>query len=239
MKSALLAISALACICVGITQGSFDYCSLGRDHTLCQYQGVSPQCPKLISSGLSPAAQKAILDKHNQLRRKVANGKQKGQPSAANMREMVWDSELAKIAQRWAEQCISGHDRNRRKSDGTSVGQNYAMSGTTAQLNQRMMEKSAVDGVQNWYNEVKIFNPNTINPFRFSPGIGHYSQVVWASSYQIGCGFVAYQKGRFNQMITICNYAPAGNMIGGTMYIKGRACSKCPKGTKCNNGLCA
>jgi len=239
MKCALLAISALAFICVGIAQGSFDYCSLGRDHTMCQFQGVSPQCPKLISSGLSPAAQKAIVDKHNELRRKVAKGKQSGQPGAANMREMVWDSELAKIAQRWAEQCITGHDSNGRKSDGTSVGQNYAMSGRMAQPNQEMMEQSAVNRVQRWYNEVKLFNPSAISPFRGSSATGHYSQVVWASSHQIGCGFVAYPKGRFNHMITICNYAPAGNMGGATMYIKGKACSKCPQGTTCNDGLCA
>ena len=32
------------------------------------------------------------------------------QPEAANMRQLTWDNELAKVAQRWANQCIYAHD---------------------------------------------------------------------------------------------------------------------------------
>ena len=47
----------------------------------------------------------AIVKKHNDLRSDVANGKEKrglngGQPKAANMRQLVWNEELAKVAQR-------------------------------------------------------------------------------------------------------------------------------------------
>ena len=54
-----------------------------------------------------------ILNKHNELRAKVANGQQIGQPSASNMKKLKWSPELAKIAQRWADQCPSYHDTNR------------------------------------------------------------------------------------------------------------------------------
>ena len=48
----------------------------------------------------------AIVDKHNELRSKVANGQETrgvdgGQPKAANMRKLVWNDELAEIAQRY------------------------------------------------------------------------------------------------------------------------------------------
>ena len=33
--------------------------------------------------------------------------------AATNMKEMVWDEELAVIAQRWADQCMPGHDHRR------------------------------------------------------------------------------------------------------------------------------
>merc|ERR1711915_25568 len=238
MKGSLLVLPVLALICIGLAQG-FNWCSLGRDHTMCKYKGVGPRCPKLISRGVTSAMRKAILNRHNQLRRMVAMGWQRGQPPAANMRQLVWNPELANIAQRWADQCHPGHDRNRRMKDKSYVGQNYAMSGTTARLNPSMLTKGAENGVQRWYNEVKSFPPSSIQPFRFVYSAGHYSQVVWANSYQIGCGFVAYKAGGFNRMITICNYAPGGNMRGRTMYIKGQACSACPRGTKCRNGLCA
>jgi uncharacterized protein YkwD len=56
---------------------------------------------------------KTVLNKHNELRAKVANGQQIGQPPAANMKKLKWSSELASIAQRWADQCPSYHDPNR------------------------------------------------------------------------------------------------------------------------------
>ena len=52
------------------------------------------------------ADREEIVNKHNQLRAKVANGKeQKGidgaQPKAANMRKMAWNDQLAEVAQRY------------------------------------------------------------------------------------------------------------------------------------------
>ena len=49
------------------------------------------------------------MNKHNELRAKVANGEeQRGldgpQPKAANMRQMEWNDELAEIAQRYSVQ---------------------------------------------------------------------------------------------------------------------------------------
>ena len=52
------------------------------------------------------AIKDAIVGKHNELRAKVANGKEKlgldgSQPKAANMRKLKWNDELAEIAQRY------------------------------------------------------------------------------------------------------------------------------------------
>lgn len=54
-----------------------------------------------------------ILSAHNTVRQMIAMGQVKGQPAATNMREMVWDEELAVVAQRWADQCMPGHDHRR------------------------------------------------------------------------------------------------------------------------------
>ena len=49
-----------------------------------------------------------IVQKHNELRSNVANGKETkgqragtGQPKASNMRQLVWNDELAEVAQRY------------------------------------------------------------------------------------------------------------------------------------------
>ncbi len=42
----------------------------------------------------------------------------------------------------------------------------------------------------------------------------------------------------WDQLI-VCNYARAGNRKKHDIFQAGKACSKCPDGAKCKNGLCA
>ena len=87
-------------------------------------QGPSSDCKaKTIFRELSSEAKQAMLDKHNELRRKVARGEETSgpQPAASNMRKLVWSPELEAVAQRWADQCTFGHDKKRDKLDGTYV----------------------------------------------------------------------------------------------------------------------
>lgn len=44
----------------------------------------------------------------------MATGRFPGQPGAENMREIVWDDELAARAQKWAENCDFNHDPHRK-----------------------------------------------------------------------------------------------------------------------------
>merc|ERR1711971_761923 len=87
-----------------------DYCALGADHTMCLYQGPSDSCArKTVLRALSYDAQQAIVDKHNELRRKVAKGEETSnlawgtQPPASNMRKLVWNDELAVTAQKQSQ----------------------------------------------------------------------------------------------------------------------------------------
>jgi len=79
----------------------------------------------------------SILKRVNKRRNEVAGGNSENmndnpQPSAANMRRLTWNWELANIAQRWADQCIiedkgavSVHDNGHRATlDGVWTGQN-------------------------------------------------------------------------------------------------------------------
>ena len=59
--------------------------------------------------------QQSIVDKHNALRRQVANGQESSgnpgpQPAASNMRLMKWDGDLAKAAQTLTDRCVFDHD---------------------------------------------------------------------------------------------------------------------------------
>ena len=62
---------------------------------MCMYCGVGSTCDTVYANSLTDAEKQEILDKHNELRSKVANGQEAGQPSAANMKKLKWDDELA------------------------------------------------------------------------------------------------------------------------------------------------
>lgn len=235
MKQAILILMYLV---VATYAQSCSYSKLCSDHTMCKYQGYGRNCGKPIYSGVNSNADKqTIVNEHNNLRRQIAHGREtRGsagvQPSAANMRKMSWDDELARVAQRWADQCNFGHDAC-RKVGRFGVGQNvYQIMGVSANGQQDWRA-----AIQAWYNEVKDFSRNDISPFRFSFPTGHYTQVVWADTNKVGCGFTGYKasNGQYHKLY-VCNYGPAGNIIGTSMYQVGPACSKCPR--SCDNGLC-
>ena len=227
------------------TTSTNKYCDISINHTMCKYDGPSTECALKTERRLfSESGKILILEKHNELRRKVAQGQQrdpKPQPSASNMRKMVWNEELAATAQRWADQCNFSHDRNRRKLDKTYVGQNAYLGMNSQNENLTTIMSKMDEPVQAWYDEVvnNAFDPVDINPFKFDYTTGHYTAVVWAESEELGCGQVVYKEGDWFKNIVVCNYAMGGNIVGSAMYEEGEPCSNCPSGYQCNNSLCA
>jgi len=224
-----------------------EFCAVDSDHTMCKYAGPSDTCSaQTIFRELSADAKQAILDKHNELRRKVAKGEETAgapgpQPAAANMRKLVWNTELEAVAQRWADQCQFGHDSSRNKLDGTAVGQNAYWGGSSVESDESTVQAGMTDAAQAWYDEVSDpgFDNGSISPYVFSSGTGHYTQVVWADTEELGCGMVYYKGSSWYETLIVCNYAISGNWMGGEMYKSGDACSSCPDGYTCDDGLCA
>jgi len=214
------------------------YEKFGRDHTMCQYTGRSPN---VRASGMNEAGRTAALRTHNQYRQRVANGQERGQPGATNMMELTWDNELATIAQRWSDQCTWGHDKNRRTEQWRWVGQNMYMSMSTANSCQSQDWPGATKA---WYDEVTKpgFSANDIEPYKFSSGTGHYTAVVWADTTRVGCGYTCCYNANSQykwEKIYACNYGSGGNIQGAAMYKRGRACSACKNGCSSTyNGLC-
>jgi len=48
---------------------------------------------------------------------------------------------------------------------------------------------------------------------RFSSGTGHFTQMVWAKTRFIGCGFVSYMSGKYFKQYTVCNYGPGEDLF--------------------------
>ncbi|XP_062609361.1 GLIPR1-like protein 1 [Saccostrea cucullata] len=143
-------------------------------------------------------------------------------PYAANMRAMVWNRELATMARNWASKCIKGHNPNRRSSRFSSVGENIFWSSNS---------RTPGAAVNAWYSERQYYNYASNSCSRTC---GHYTQVVWANSEYLGCA----RQRCSNFYIYVCNYGPAGNFSGQKPYVRGRRCSRCPRGYRCFNNLC-
>uniref|UniRef100_A0AAZ1Y5Z6 ShKT domain-containing protein n=1 Tax=Oreochromis aureus TaxID=47969 RepID=A0AAZ1Y5Z6_OREAU len=115
--------------------------------------------------------QAEIVDVHNAFRRAV-------QPSASDMLIMSYSDEVAASAQAWVDQCILAHGApSTRLLNGYHLGENLFYSSSL---------KSWTDVIGAWHSEVERYN----YPIGSTNGksIGHYTQVIWNSSYKVGCG---------------------------------------------------
>ncbi|NWX03831.1 PI16 inhibitor, partial [Caloenas nicobarica] len=173
-----------------------------------------------LSWSLSNEEKKIILDGHNKYRSQVS-------PPAMDMLKMSWDAELEAFAQAYAEKCIWDHNKERGRR-----GENLFAMAPTLDLE---------FAVEDWNAEEKYYNLTTSTCV---PGqmCGHYTQVVWASTHQIGCGAKFCEKiegiDTEDMYLLVCNYYPPGNMKGRKPYREGPSCSQCPEGRVCVDSLC-
>ncbi|XP_067656171.1 uncharacterized protein [Haliotis asinina] len=178
------------------------------DHTAC----LQPS-PVVKKSGVSEDDKKVIIDEHNRYRSGV-------QPPATNMLKVYWNEELALIAQAWASNCKVEHDAmSHRNIPGVyQIGQNWAKD-----------YPHWSDSIAAWHSEVKDF---TYNGSNVPDKVGHYTQLVWADTTRVGCGFAKCNTTLFY----VCNYAPAGNRGGYKIpYKKGTPAAECKQK---DNNLC-
>ncbi|XP_041951822.1 serotriflin-like [Alosa sapidissima] len=172
----------------------------------------------------NPAVQKDIVNKHNELRRSV-------NPTASNMLKMSWNSEAAANAQQWADACTETHSTSSKRSISTSgCGENLFFSSAPLSWD---------DAIQAWFNEDKHYKYGQ-GPIG-NATVGHYTQVVWYRSNEIGCGVAYCPNGGFAYFY-VCHYCPPGNVFFkghngyAYPYKEGPPCGDCPDA--CDNGLC-
>jgi pathogenesis-related protein 1 len=166
-----------------------------------------------------------MTDAHNKVRAMVQ--------TTPPLPPMTWSPTLAAYAQEWSDMlamtaCNRPMHRSQADLQKKGYGENLAAAGgvpapmTTAQW--------AVDG---WAGEVKCWTYGTFGVMfgggtekcdmacytqMQSDGCGHYTQIVWRNTTQVGCGVSTCQSGGATWDIWICNYAPPGNVIGQKPY---------------------
>ncbi|XP_065336177.1 venom allergen 3-like [Cloeon dipterum] len=238
----ILFVAAVAAVVV-LVAAVCPYQSISARHTICTYRTAACRGKAMLrSGGLGCTDKQVILDTHNQLRQSVALGHVAGQPPAAGMREMVWDEELAAIAQRWADQCTVGHDAE-RSTGRFPVGQNVAATWTHGTPSPAGPTPDFRKQIEDWFSEVMRwgFRRSDLEHFLFSEHTGHYSQLVWSDTYLVGCGYSYFKDPqRGYTKLYVCNYGPGGNVLGEHLYQPGQADCSGPELTPSRRyaGLC-
>ncbi|EAX04345.1 cysteine rich secretory protein 2 [Homo sapiens] len=153
-------------------------------------EGKDPAFTALLTTQLQ--VQREIVNKHNELRKAVS-------PPASNMLKMEWSREVTTNAQRWANKCTLQHSDPEDRKTSTRCGENLYMSSDPT---------SWSSAIQSWYDEILDFVYG-VGPKSPNAVVGHYTQLVWYSTYQVGCGIAYCPNQDSLKYYYVCQYCPA------------------------------
>jgi pathogenesis-related protein 1 len=154
-------------------------------------------------SSTAPPLWKGNLRQHNCARRTVVPA---ANPAIPPLR---WNTTIAQTAQAYANQCIWQHSGTPGLGENLYAAAPWAAAQTAA--------------ATSWAGESTDYN-YAANTCAGGQQCGHYTQMVWRSSSQLGCGIRDCSTGSPfgsqypNWTIVVCNYSPPGNYIGQRPY---------------------
>jgi pathogenesis-related protein 1 len=119
--------------------------------------------------------------------------------------DVTWSDAVAVSAQTWVDHLAENNDCGLEHENQSTYGENLAMGSGL----------SATAAVELWASEAGLYTWSAKYTVEdFNKGSGHYTQLVWRDSIQIGCGSASCGQ----VAVISCRYSPAGNMIGGAVY---------------------
>ncbi|MDQ7016291.1 MAG: CAP domain-containing protein [Gammaproteobacteria bacterium] len=161
------------------------------------------------ATATQPPNAEQMVNAHNRWRAQV------------NVPPLTWSNQLQQQAQTWANrlkernQCQMQHS----PADG-KTGENlfwaspvtHTYSNRPTQLTLQETDSNKV--VDAWGSEVKDYDYSS-NRCIAGEQCGHYTQMVWKSSTEVGCAKAICDD---LSQVWVCNYAPAGNWRGEWPY---------------------
>lgn len=145
----------------------------------------------------------AMLAAHNEVR------------LSHNLNPLTWSNKLAVSAQGWSdklktESCEMRHDLD--SPYGENIYWESLIGGGVD-----VMVSTDKDPVVWWANEEKFYNYDK-NTCRRGEQCGHYTQIVWAETTEVGCGVSSCIEGDERRDLWVCRYNPPGNYEGMRPY---------------------
>ncbi|XP_059909967.1 Golgi-associated plant pathogenesis-related protein 1-like isoform X1 [Gadus macrocephalus] len=110
---------------------------------------------------------------------------------------LTLSTDLNKSAQSWADHLL---DSGIMQHSGSGVGENLYCMSSSAPIN-----LTGKEAVESWYEEVKDYDYNRPG---FKGNTGHFTQVVWKETTEVGVGLATDGK----RVFVVAQYRPAGNV---------------------------
>ena len=210
MKTLNFKLITVALVMIGLStaaQAQFNYRNnFGSVTDFVLDIGAPAQTNKYCStanSSLTDAEIDQIIQIHNQVRAEVGTA------------PLKWNCDLAKFSQTWANADTYEHSTQQQREQiimGGAAGENLALdSDTTAAM--AALHKGWINEKQGWDN-----NANSCS----KEPCGHYTQMVWAKTQQVGCGVFRNSKKLGEAFPSssyfVCTYFPSGNVTGEKVY---------------------
>jgi len=146
-----------------------------------------------------------MLAVHNTARQEAKPTPQPALPA------LTWSEDAARVAQTYANECKFEHNPERGP-----YGENLAAAAPPG-------SKTNAQMVRDWVSESADYTYST-NECASGKVCGHYTQVVWRKTTQMGCATAVCTKNspfgaQFPKwQLWVCDYSPPGNFVGQKPY---------------------
>jgi pathogenesis-related protein 1 len=166
--------------------------------------GVAAASSAHAVTALDKAGQEEMVSAHNKWRREVS------------VPALRWSDALGDAAQRWADHLRGSTGCVPRHSKTSNLGENLYWASAVRWSDGRAEPQriGPTDVVESWGRERRFYDDKS---GRCQPGkvCGHYTQVVWRDSTEVGCGMAVCGDA---SQVWVCNYRPPGNYVGSKPY---------------------
>jgi Cysteine-rich secretory protein family. len=157
------------------------------------------------ANALDSNQQLEMVEAHNQYRSEVGISS-----------KVTWSAKLGEMAQAYANKLKNERGCNPIHSQADEVGENLYWASairysTGATEVQQITAKQVADAWGSEKSDYRYSNNSCVS----GKVCGHYTQMVWENTTQIGCAKAICAD---NSQIWVCNYYPAGNYVGQKPY---------------------
>lgn len=130
--------------------------------------------------------------------------------------DVIWSEKLAEMAQAHANKLTSEHACELVHSHAGGVGENlYWASALIYSTGETEVQPVFPTQVASAWGRERANYHYPSNSCAIGKVCGHYTQMVWANTSEIGCARAVCQD---NSQVWVCNYYPAGNYLGEKPY---------------------